>query len=97
MSKKFSNALIFLGLNAPGALFATLLVTHNALRTIPGDIALFITPLGANIGLIAMSVAWFVGQTFALLLFTTAYTAYNASKKPLARLSRLIGVQEYQR
>mgnify|MGYP000967299985 CR=1 FL=1 len=97
MSKKFSNALIFLGLNAPGALFATVLVTHNALRTISGDIALFIAPSGVHIGLIALSVAWFVGQAFALLLFATVYTAYSASKKPLTRLSRLIGVQEYKR
>ena len=86
MRRKFGKFFVFLGINAPGAVFASLLVTNNALRAISGDV-----------GLIALSVAWFIGQAFALLVFATAYTAYSASREPLARLSRLIGVQEYKR
>lgn len=96
MRRKFGKFFIFLGVNAPGAVFASLLVANNALRAISGDIALFVAPSGAHVGLIALSVAWFVGQAFALLIFATLYTAYSASKEPLARLRRLIGVQEYK-
>lgn len=96
MRRKFGKFFVFLGVNAPGAMFASLLISNNALRTISGDIALFVAPSGAHVGLIALSVAWFIGQAFALLVFATVYTAYSASKEPLARLSRLIGVQEYK-
>lgn len=97
MRSKFGKFFVFLGVNAPGAVFASLLITNNALRTISGDIALFVAPSGAHVGLIALSVAWFIGQAFALLIFATVYTAYSASKEPLARFSRLIGIQEYRR
>ena len=97
MRRKFGKFFVFLGVNAPGAVFASLLVANNALRAISGDITLFVAPSGAHVGLIALSVAWFVGQAFALLVFATVYTAYSASKEPLARLSRLIGIQEYKR
>lgn len=97
MRRKFGKFFVFLGINAPGAVFASLLITNNALRAISGDIALFVAPSGAHVGLIALSVAWFIGQAFTLLVFATLYTAYSASKEPLARLIRLIGAQEYRR
>lgn len=92
---KLSKVFIFLGLNAPGVLFAMFLIANNALRTIPGDATLFIAPSGATVGLIALTTAWFIGQAFALLIFATGHAVFEASKKPLARLSRIIGVQEY--
>lgn len=94
---KLSRAFIFLGLNAPGVLFTVFLIANNALRTIPGDATLFITPSGTPVGVIALTTAWFIGQSFALLLFATGHTVFNAAKKPLARLSRVIGVQVYKR
>lgn len=94
---KLSKAFIFLGLNAPGVLFALFLVANNALRTIPGDATMFIAPSGTPVGFIALSVAWFIGQAFALLVFATGHTVFNAVKEPLTRLSRVIGVQEYKR
>lgn len=94
---KLSRAFIFLGLNAPGVLFTVFLIANNALRTIPGDATLFITPSGTPVGVIALSVAWFIGQSFALLVFATGHTVFNAAKEPLARLSRVIGIQVYKR
>lgn len=94
---KLSRAFIFLGLNAPGVLFTVFLIANNALRTIPGDATLFITPSGTPVGVIALSVAWFIGQSFALLVFATGHTVFNAAKEPLARLSRVIGIQAYKR
>lgn len=94
---KLSKAFIFLGLNAPGVLFAAFLVANNSLRSIPGDATLFIAPPGTPVGFIALTVAWFIGQSFALLLFGTGHAVFEAAKDPLARLSRIIGVQEYRR
>jgi hypothetical protein len=94
---KLSKAFIFLGLNAPGVLFAMSLIANNTLRTISGDATVFIAPSGTPVGFIALSVAWFVGQAFALLVFATGHTVFNAIKEPLVRLSRVIGVQEYKR
>lgn len=94
---KLSKAFIFLGLNAPGVLFAMFLIANNSLRTIPGDAALFIAPSGTPVGFVALATAWFIGQAFALLIFTTGHTVFNAIKEPLVRLSRVIGVQEYKR
>lgn len=94
---KLSKAFIFLGLNAPGVLFAMFLIANNALRTIPGDATVFVAPSGTSVGFVALSVAWFIGQAFALLVFATGHTVFNAVKEPLARLSRIVGVQEYKR
>lgn len=94
---KLSKAFIFLGLNAPGVLFAMSLIANNALRTIPGDATVFIAPSGTPVGFIALTTAWFIGQSFALLIFATGHTVFNAAKEPLARLSRIIGVREYKR
>lgn len=94
---KLSRAFIFLGLNAPGMLFALFLVANNGLRAVPGDVTLFVVPSGTPVGFIALTTAWFIGQSFALLLFATGHTVFNAAKKPLARLSRVIGVQVYKR
>lgn len=94
---KLSKFFMALGLNAPGVLFAVFLVANNALRTIPGDATLFVTPSGAPAGFIALATAWFIGQAFALLVFAAGHTVFNAAKEPLARLSRVIGVQEYKR
>lgn len=94
---KLSKVFMALGLNAPGVLFALFLVANNALRTIPGDATLFVAPSGTSVGFVALSVAWFIGQAFALLVFATGHTVFNAVKEPLARLSRVIGVQEYKR
>lgn len=94
---KLSKVFMALGLNAPGVLFALFLVANNALRTIPGDATLFVAPSGTSVGFVALSVAWFIGQAFALLVFATGHTVFNAAKKPLARLSRVIGVQVYKR
>lgn len=94
---KLSKVFVALGLNVPGVLFAMFLIANNALRTIPGDATLFVAPSGTPVGFIALSVAWFIGQAFALLVFTTGHTVFNATKEPLARLSRVIGVQEYKR
>lgn len=94
---KLSKVFMALGLNTPGVLFALFLVANNALRTIPGDATLFVAPSGTSVGFVALSVAWFIGQAFALLVFTTGHTVFNAAKKPLARLSRIIGVQVYKR
>ena len=94
---KLSKIFIFLGLNTPGVLFAVFLIANNGLRAVPGDATLFVAPSGTPVGVIALSVAWFVGQAFAFLIFTTGHTVFNAVKEPLARLSRVIGVQEYKR
>lgn len=94
---KLSKVFMALGLNAPGVLFALFLVANNALRTIPGDATLFVAPSGTSVGFVALSVAWFIGQAFALLVFATGHTVFNAVKEPLARLSRIVGVQEYKR
>lgn len=94
---KLSKVFMALGLNAPGMLFALFLVANNGLRAVPGDVTLFVAPSGTPVGFIALSVAWFIGQAFALLVFATGHTVFNATKEPLARLSRVIGVQEYKR
>lgn len=94
---KLSKVSMFAGLNMPGVLFAAFLVANNSLRSIPGDATLFIAPSGTPVGFVALSVAWFIGQAFALLVFATGHTVFNAVKEPLARLSRVIGVQEYKR
>lgn len=94
---KLSKFFMALGLNAPGVLFAMFLVMNNALREVPGDATLFVAPSGTPVGFIALTTAWFIGQSFALLIFATGHTVFNAAKKPLARLSRVIGVQVYKR
>lgn len=94
---KLSKVFVALGLNVPGVLFAMFLIANNALRTIPGDATLFVAPSGTPVGFIALTVAWFIGQSFALLLFGTGHAVFEAAKDPLARLSRIIGVQEYRR
>lgn len=94
---KLSKFFMALGLNAPGVLFAVFLVMNNALRAVPGDTTLFVAPSGTPVGFIAMTTAWFIGQAFALLLFGTGHAVFNVVKEPLARLSRVIGVQEYKR
>lgn len=94
---KLSGVLMALGLNAPGVLFAMFLIANNAQRTIPGDATVFVAPSGMPVGFVALSVAWVVGQAFALLVFATGHTVFKAVKEPLARLSRVIGVQEYKR
>ena len=94
---KLSGVLMALGMNAPGMLFAVFLVANNSLRTIPGDVTLFVAPSGTPVGFISLTTAWFVGQAFALLVFATGHTVFNAVEEPLARLSRVIGVQEYKR
>lgn len=94
---KLSGVLMALGMNAPGVLFAVFLVANNSLRTIPEDVTLFVAPSGTPVGFIALATAWFIGQSFALLIFATGHTVFNAAKKPLARLSRVIGVQVYKR
>lgn len=94
---KLSKVSMFAGLNMPGVLFAAFLVANNSLRAIPGDATLFVAPSGTPVGFIALTTAWFIGQAFALLVFATGHTVFNAVKEPLARLSRVIGVQEYKR
>lgn len=94
---KLSKVFMTLGLNAPGVLFAVFLIANNSLRTIPGDATLFIAPSGTPVGIIALTTAWFIGQAFALLVFATGHTVFNAAKEPLVRLSRVVGVQEYKR
>ena len=94
---KLRKVFMALGLNAPGVLFALFLVANNGLRAVPGDVTLFVAPSGTPVGFIALTTAWFIGQSLALLLFATGHTVFNAAKKPLARLSRVIGVQVYKR
>ena len=94
---KLSKVFMALGLNTPGVLFAVFLVANNALRAVPGDATLLVAPSGTPVGFIALTTAWFIGQAFALLVFATGHTVFNAVKEPLARLSRVIGVQEYKR
>lgn len=94
---KLSKAFIFLGLNAPGVLFAVFLVANNGLRAVPGDATLFVAPSGTPVGFVALATAWFIGQSFALLIFATGHVVFNAAKEPLVRLSRVIGVQVYKR
>lgn len=81
----------------PGVLFTAFLVANNSLRSIPGDATLFIAPSGTPVGFVALTTAWLIGQAFALLVFVTGHTVFNAVKEPLARLSRVIGIQEYKR
>lgn len=94
---KLSKVSVFAGLNMPGVLFAAFLVANNSLRSIPGDATLFIAPSGTPVGFVALTTAWLIGQAFALLLFTTGHAVFKAAKKPLVRLSCVIGVQEYKR
>lgn len=94
---KLSKFFMALGLNAPGVLFALFLVVNNGLRAVPGDATLFVAPSGTPVGFIALATAWFIGQSFALLIFATGHAVFNTAKEPLARLSRVIGVQVYKR
>ncbi len=47
---KLGKAFIFLGLNAPGALFAVFLIANNVLRAVPGDATLVVAPSGVSVG-----------------------------------------------
>ena len=77
--KHLTTAVLTLGFNLPGIMFAAYLILTNSLRSVPGDIHLITTATGQDINLIALGAAWFIGESIAAVIAVVAITAKEAA------------------